>query len=35
MAHIPARFGGHKHCDSGDVFDLPRDLACLKFYVTL
>ena len=30
----PEKFSDHRHCDSGDVFNLPRD-TCLKGYVKL
>ena len=26
----PAKFGGHRHCGSRDVFSLPHDLARLR-----
>ena len=27
VSHYPAKFGGQRHCGSGNVFDLSRDLA--------
>ena len=27
VSHTPAKFGGHRNGDTGDVFSLSRDLA--------
>ena len=29
-SNYPAKFGGHRHCGSRDVFSLPHDLARLR-----
>ena len=35
LSHHPAKFGRHRHCGSGDVFNLSRDLGRLHDYMVM